>query len=169
MKGLERSRKRGRASATPIVKQNIVINTTITTTGATGVGWGTAVVGDFPEGNILFLGAVTYAKVSKLTAAGTQDTFDGDYSIGTTPTADATLSGTEVNLIPSTALGAATGGVSPVVRGASSSNSVIFDNTDGSLELNFNLLIDDANISADNQLFTLTGLISIAYIVLADD
>lgn len=168
MKGLVRALSRGPASRSPIRRQRIVVkNFAIRTTGASGVGWGTAVLGDLPEGNILFLGAIAYLQFTKLDA-GTIATFDGDYSIGSAPTADATLNGAEVDLLPSTSLGAATDSVSPRVR-ASNATQVMLDNTDGSLEINLNLLMDDAAVSADDQDFTVNGLVDLAYIVLGDD
>ena len=168
-KGLPRSLRNNLASQA-VVKQ--VIKATalaISVAGTSGVGWGTAVIGDLPQGNILLHGAVSYLQFTSADA-DVQATYDGDYSIGTTATADATLSGTDVNVIPSTALGAATDGVSPVVRGASSGGAVgtVLDNTDGSLELNLNLLVDDANVSGTAD-FTATGYIVIAYTVLGDD
>lgn len=170
MKGLLRSLKRN-PSRQAVVKQAIAVEAVaIQVDGATGVGFGTAVIGDFPQGNILLLGAVSYLRFTKAAAAsGIQAAFDGDYSIGTTPTADATLASGDINVVPSTAIGAATAGVSPVARGASSAAPAILDNTDGSLELNLNLLIDDANISADDQNLTVDGVVHIAYIVLGDD
>lgn len=164
MKGLPRSL----AHANIGVSKNIPVrNLAIRTTGATGVGFGTSVIRDLPEGNILLLGAVAYLQFTKLDAETTA-TFDGDFAIGSAPTADATLSGGEVDIIPSTALGAATAGVSPMVR-ATNATQVILDNTDGSLELNLNLLIDDASVSADDQDFTVNGVVTLAYIVLGDD
>lgn len=164
MKGLPRSL----AHANIGVSKNIPVrNLAVRTTGATGVGFGTAVIRDLPEGNILLLGAVAYLQFTKLDA-GTLATFDGDYAIGSAPTADATLNGAEVDIIPSTALGAATAGVSPMARGANATQ-VILDNTDGSLELNLNLLIDDASVSADDQDFTVSGVVTLAYLVLGDD
>lgn len=164
MKGLPRSL----AHANIGVSKNIPVrNLAIRTTGATGVGFGTAVIRDLPEGNLLLLGAVAYLQFTKLDA-GTLATFDGDFAIGSTATADATLDGTDVNIIPSTPLGAATGGVSPMVRGAQPAQTIL-DNTDGSLELNLNLLIDDASVSADDQDFTVSGVVTLALIVLGDD
>lgn len=172
MKGLLRSLSRNPARQ-DVIKQAIrVKNVPLVATGAAGVGWATAVVGDFPQGNILLLGAVAYLQFSKNTvagAAGVQDTFDGDYSLGTTPTADNALAGTEANIVPSTPLGAATAGVSPVVRGASTTPPGMLDNTDDSLEINVNLLIDDANISADAQNLLVSGVIYVSYVVLGDD
>lgn len=170
MKGLIRSLSRGSPSRQDVVKQVVKVRSlALQVDGASGVGFGSAVIGDLPEGNILFLGAVAYMQFTKAaTATGIQATFDGDYGIGTTPASDATITGADVDIIASSALGAATSGVSPVVRGANATQA-IFDNTDGSLELNLNLLIDDANISADDQDLTVTGELHILYAVLGDD
>lgn len=168
-KGLIRSLSRGSPAKQEIVKQVIKVSAVaIVVDGATGIGFGSAVIGDLPEGNILFLGAVAYMQFSKVTATGVQDTFDGDYGIGTTPASDATITAADVDIISSTALGAATSGVSPRARGTNVTQAM-FDNTDGSLELNLNLLIDDANISADDQNLAASGELHIAYIVLGDD
>jgi hypothetical protein len=169
MKGLPRSRSRGSVQASPIVKLNIPLrNFQVPVAGTTGVGFGSAPIRGLPEGNILLLGAVAYAQISSNSDADVQATFDGDFSIGTVPTADVDVSDTgEADIIASTALGAATSGVSPALR-ATNATQAILDNTDGSLELNFNLLIDDANISGAAT-FLVNGLLSIAYIVLGDD
>lgn len=169
MKGLPRSLSRG-VSQLSIVRQAIPVTAkAISLAGTTGVGFGSVVIGDLPEGNILFLGAVSYMKFTTADA-DVQATFDGDYSIGSAPTADVTLSGSEVDIIQSTALGAATAGVSPVARGTNAAAicGTVLDNTDGSLELNLNLLIDDANISGTGD-FTVTGALELVYVVLGDD
>lgn len=165
-KGLPRSRERGiQSGASAVVKQTIRLNHTLNV--ADGApGFGSVAIGDFPQGNILFLGATIYPRFTTA-SANVIAAFDGDYSLGTTPTADNALAGTDVNLVASTALGAATAKVSPIVRGAGST-AAMFDNTDGSLELNLNLLIDDTSISGAAA-FTVTGVLSIAYIVLGDD
>lgn len=170
-KGLPRSLSRGKALLQETVRSVYKANAlAIEVDGATGVGWGTAVLGDLPDGNILILGAVAYMTFTTASGSVTA-TFDGDYSIGSAPTADATLSGSEEDIIPSTALGAATAKVSPRARGASTTslNGAILDNTDGSLELNLNLLIDDAEISANDVAFTVSGELILLYAVLGDD
>lgn len=169
MKGMKRMFSRN-PQLQNIVKQSIVVDElAVTVDGATGVGFGTSVISGLPQGNILFLGAVSYLQFRKSSASGVQDTFDGDYSIGTVATVDTDVADAgEADVIPSTALGAATSGVSPVVRGANATQAM-FDNTDGSLELNLNVLIDDANISADDQVLTATGSVQIVYVVLGDD
>lgn len=166
MKGMIRALSRN-PFAQPVRKLSIPVrNVPISVAGTTGVGFGTAVIGDLPPGNILFLGAVGYMQFA--TADGdVQAAFDGDYAIGTTPTADATVAGTEADIVALTALGPATAGLSPVARGTNATQ-VILDNTDGSLELNLNLLIDDANISGTGD-FTVSGVLHIAFTVLGDD
>jgi hypothetical protein len=137
--------------------------------GATGVGWGTIPVGGFPQGNILFLGSACSLSFAGSGAdAGLGDTWAGDFAVGTTPADDGTVTGGDVDIIPSTPLAAATAEVSPLTRGVSTANAVIHDNTAGALEVNLNLLIDDADISADDVPITITGFISLAYAVLGD-
>lgn len=169
-KGLPRSRSRGNPLAQPISKVTIPVrDVAMTVDGASGVGFGTAVVGDLPEGNILILGAVSYLSFA---ASGSEANLDadweGDYGIGSTPAGDATITGADVDIIPSTAIEAATAEVSPRTRGAGAAQTVL-DNTDGSLEINVSLLVDDANIGADDIAFTVNGEIFLAYITLGDD
>lgn len=166
MKGMIRSLARN-PFAQPVRKLSIPVRAlALSIAGTTGVGFGTVPIGDLPPGNILFLGAVAYMQFT--TADGdVVATYDGDYSIGSAPTADAALAGAEVDIIPSTAMGAATAGVSPVVRGANATQ-VMLDNTDGSLELNLNVLIDDVSISGTGD-FLVSGVLHIAFTVLGDD
>ena len=140
--------------------------------GATGVGFGTLVAGGFPQGNILFLGAACSLSFAGSGAdAGLGDTWAGDFGVGTTPASDGTITAGDVDILPSTALAAATAEVSPITaaRSIDAANAHIFDNTAGALEINLNLLIDDLDISADNVPITVTGFISLAYCVLGDD
>jgi hypothetical protein len=168
MKGLIRTLARGKPQTQAIRRQRIRLNNfPITTTGLTGSGFGTAVIGDLPEGNILVLGGAANLQVTGL-SAGTIAAFTGSYAIGSTPTADATLTGTDINLIGVATLAAATGKVSPVTRGVNATAAML-DNTDNSLELNLNLVLDDASVSADGQSFTVSGVVDIVYSVLLDD
>lgn len=133
-------------------------------------GRGSVVLAGLPQGNILFLGAVAYLRF-KTVDADIIAAFDGDFSLGTVPTADNDLADAgEADIVPSTPLGAATAKVSPYVRGASSAalNGVILDNTDGTLEVNLNLLIDDTSIAGAAD-FTVDGVVRLSYIVMGDD
>jgi len=172
VKGLLRSLGRNTARA-PVVKQSVKVRSVpVSVDGLAGVGFGTAVIGDFPAGNILFLGAVAYLQFRGPTSANLVDTWEGDYSIGTAPTADASLAGAEVDVVPSTALAAATAELSPRTRGTQADGAKagqVFDNTDGSLELNLNLLVDDAHIDANDVVITADGDVLLSYVVLGDD
>lgn len=171
-KGLARSLKRAPPVVAPIIKQRIPVRAVaIAAVGATGVGFGFATGFALPQGNILFLGAVSYLRFSKNGDVDIQDAFDGDYSIGTVGTVDVDVADAdEATIIPSTPLGAATAGLSPVVRGASTDalGGGIIDNTDSSKTLIINLLIDDANISGTASMLV-EGYIDISMVVLGDD
>lgn len=132
-------------------------------------GYGSAEAFRLPEGNILIHGAIGYITLTTSDADITA-TFDGDISIGTAATADGTLSGSEVNLVASTSLGAATAKVSPNVRlvTSTSTTGVIHDNTAADVIFYFNLLIDAAAIS-DAADFTANGYVEVLYTVLGDD
>lgn len=174
-KGLPYSMSRGAALRQEVIKQDIVINGSLDITGvAATVDAGTFVIGGLPEGNILLLGAVAYVGVDATGDADVIDNFAGDYGIGTAPNANVDLADpTDTDIIPSTALLA--GGADKIVtstRGASTQtqHSLILDNTDGSLELNLNLLIDD-NVITDVAVgtFAVTGVLHLAYTMLGDD
>lgn len=170
-KGLPYSSKRGKAETQEIIKQRIAFTgKSISVAGTSGVGWGTVVIGDLPEGNVLFLGAIAYVTFTGPTSASLGDTWNGDWAIGTAPTGDATLNGSEVNLIPSTPTVVAVSEVSTGNRGISTTTETgaILDNTDGSLEFNLNLLVDDADISGTVAI-TAAGFLEIAYIMMGDD
>lgn len=173
-KGLPYSNRRG----DPAASQNVRIVTypvnalevTVTAGASTAKGFGTVVLGDFPEGNILFMGGISYLQFST-TDTDAITTWDGDYSLGTTATADTTLDSTDVNLIASSPIGAATARVSPVARGASAADaSEVFDNTDGSLEINLNVITDDDSITDSlAATFTVNGYVKLVFAVLGDD
>jgi len=134
---------------------------------------GTFVLSDLPQGNILLLGAVANVIVSAVDADVLIDWL-GDYGIGTIPNADVDLGDAgDDNIIASTTCDADTGlKVSLSTRGASTQteHSIILDNTDGSLELNFNLLVDDNFITdAAVGTFTVTGNLFLCYAILGDD
>jgi hypothetical protein len=168
-KGLHRSMSRAQAQAAAINKVTVPVRGAALNVADGAPGFGTVVIGALPQGNILFLGCVSYLQFATASATITA-TFDGDYSIGTTPTADGTITGSDADIVPSAAMGAATAKLSPVVRSASTDalGGMVIDNTDGSLELNLNVLIDDAAISGAAA-FTVNGTVDIAYIVLGDD
>lgn len=172
-KGLPRSLSRGQPQRQELIKQTFALkDLVVEIDGASGVGFGTVVIGDLPEGNIVFLGAMAYLAISGPGGdGGLVDTFVGDYGIGTTPMSDATISTGDEDIIQSTAMAAATAEVGPRTRGThlAADTGEIHDNTDNSLELNLNILIDNNDISANDIDFTVTGEVTLLYSVLLDD
>lgn len=171
-KGLPYSTKRGEPGAVQVVRKHVipVVNLSLTASaGVAAVGFGTAVVGDLPEGNILFLGGVSYLQFTTSDTDITT-TWTGNYSVGTVPTADNDVADTdEANLIASATLNAATARVSPVTKGTNAT-AVVLNNADGSLEINLNLLVADAAFTdSQSATFTVNGTIQLVYIVLGDD
>lgn len=172
-KGLPRSMSRDAPQQQEIIKQTVVVRDATITVSATGAaaGFGSVVVGDFPEGNILFLGAVAYmAFAGSGSDANLSDTWSGDYSASTAPLADAAISeDAERNIIFTSGVGPAGSEVTGRTRGEKGGVTV-FDNTDGSLEINLNLTVDAADITDDQSAdITANGEIFISYVVLGDD
>lgn len=168
MKGLPRSLARSPKTAPALHRVNIpfkALQVAITDPGA-AVGYGTALCGALPEGNVLIVGAIANVVLSSA-SAGIIATFTANFSIGTAATADATLSGNEVNIIPSTAVSAATAKVAPQARGANAT-AVIIDNTAKDQSLNMNITVPDASLSA-NSTMQVDGVLHLAYVVLGDD
>lgn len=170
-KGLPRSTRRAAPGEAALVRLRYKLDAlALSIDGATGVGWGTAVIGGLPEGSLYIAAAVARVQITEADA-GITATFDGDFAVGSAPATIASLASTAGNIIPSTALGTATASVSPVVRGVSSGGAMgtVLDNTAGDLELNFNILIVDASISADNAVAAVTGYVDVLLAVLGDD
>lgn len=172
-KGLVRSQRRGPEIEQQIVKHRLSLDAVpISVAGTSGVGFGSIAIHDFVEGNVMFFGCVANLTFSGPVGSGDlSDTWAGDYGIGTTPASDGTISAGDDDMVPSTALAAATAEVSPKTRGLQADGSlcgVIFDNTTGSLEVNLNLLVDDADISGTVAM-TATGEVELSYVMLGDD
>lgn len=171
-KGYPRGLSRGKAQKAAISKLQIPVQglaLTVTSVGA-AIGWGTAVLGGLPEGQLKIL-----AVAAQLTFAGSgadanlADTFDGDFGIGSTPADDATIAGADVDLIASTALGAATAEVSPLANAINGVDSVL-DNTAADKEVNLNVLIDAADIVDDQSvILTVDGVVEVTFITMLDD
>lgn len=171
-KGLPKSLSRGAALKKPIVNQTIRVNSTVNVVAAAaGVGFGSVVLAALPEGNVLFLGAVASLRFSAISANASNAivAFNGDYAIGSGADADGTLSGTEVNMVTSTALGPAVARVTPFARGTGAVQAVL-DNTAKTLNINLNVLMDAADITdATTVTLTVEGTLDIAYLMLGDD
>lgn len=170
-KGMNRGTQRGPELLRAIVKRESLVKVAaadlVITDGAPG--FGTVVIAALPQGNILLHGLVFYATLS-IGDADIVDDWDGDFSLGTAATADGTLSGGEIDLIASTAIVQGVSGVSSGNKGVSTTteHGSIIDNTDGSLEVNFNIIVDDADISDDSSI-KVDGTLHMVFSVLGDD
>lgn len=92
-------------------------------------GYGSVLLQGFPKGNIQVEEALANLQFScsdaNITAA-----FSGVFSIGTAQTASATLTGTSANIVASTAISAATAGVSAVTPNTPAELSLVVNNSD---------------------------------------
>jgi hypothetical protein len=137
-------------------------------------GFASAVLAGLPQGNLWIGAALAYFTVQDVGGAGLIAAFQGNFSIGTTPTADATLTTTDIDIINTTAFTAAAG-VTPRVRATSaalSGNNLtdarFFDNTDGSLELNGNITLALASQSAQSTV-RVRGEVYLVIATMGDD
>lgn len=170
MKGLQRSLSRGPKTTKDVNVARLVVDKSLSFTGVTDTAiFATTVLDSLPEGNILLLGAVSNLTFTGPTSANLTNDFEGDMSIGTVPTADNDLAdGGEANIIASTPIPAATAEVA-TLRVANATQAII-DNTDGSGEVNLNMLLDANEVTnAQTVAIRVTGTVDIAYIVLGDD
>lgn len=110
----------------------------------------------FPKGNILFLGATAKLATTK-SSAGLTATWAGLFGLGTvTAAADATLTSTEQNVIPSTVIAAAVAGVGAI--GAQNAAAIApLDNDADTLSLYANILANTADTTATAVNVGLTG------------
>lgn len=164
-RGSPRSLERANIVTQPFVVSNRV---SVSIDGSSGAGWGTAVIGGLPEGFLSLKAAVAAVTVLGTGGTGIAATWSGDVAVGTTPTADNTLGGTDVNVTASTAIGPAVAGVIGRVS-ALGSTAVLLDNSGGSLELNLNVLVDDANVSGTEGTLDIDVVVWLDMTILGDD
>lgn len=131
-----------------------------------------------PKGNWALLTAVSNVIIQDVGGTGLIAAFTGAYSFGTVATADSTLSGNEVDVIQSTTYLAAAG-ITPKTRGTIASGALVstgvvqtnnvslYDNTAGALNMNFNMTVLDASISA-NASVRVRGQLNLIHAVLGD-
>lgn len=148
----------------------------VVTGNTTGASFGSKQLYTFPQGRILIKGVLAYFRLITFnTAAGVDGDIaaagSGDYSIGSTASADATLGGTDIDLLPSTAM------LDPFVAGVGRSNvgsalaaSAQFDGTTTPLSAYLNAIIDDADVSdaAANDSVFFTGWVRMTWSWLGD-
>lgn len=126
---------------------------------------------DFPAGAFLFLGATADLVITK-DAAGVNDDWDGDFSLGTvTASNNNSLSSTEADLIPSTQTPQAQSGAT-TAKGQTTTalSSVIFDGTSVPKDAFLNILVDDGDqdTTATPTNLVVSGTITITWANLGD-
>lgn len=133
--------------------------------------YGGVKVYDFPEGLLFFHGAVIDGALTGY--ASLIDTFDGDVALGTvTATTGATLTGTEANLLQSTALTQAVGEVAvsdavTIATALTESGARHIDGTATAVDMYLNFVIDD-NAAHGAGTATFTGTISFLWSIIGD-
>lgn len=169
-KGLPRSLSRGKAQPEAVTKIRLPINHPISSVAVgAAIGFGSAVIGGLPEGNLKIIASAVKVQFSGPTSADLVDTFSGDFSVGSTPASDATLTGTDVDFIASTAIGPAIAEVTPEVTPVNGVDHVL-DNTANDLELNLNLLIDAADqVDGTTVVITAVGYLEVTLVTMLDD
>ena len=136
------------------------------------VAYGSLLVYTFPVGVILFLGAVADLAFTQ-SSTGVNADWDGDFGLGTAACAnDGTLTGTEVDFIPTTATPTAVAGATTGDGDTTTALSgVIFDGTGGAKECYLNVLVDDADhdVTSTPCNIIANGTITLTWILLGDN
>jgi hypothetical protein len=151
----------------PQVHQTVLtVASTVTMTDATTNGnEGSAVLYTFPAGNILILGAVADLTLTA-GSGGITDTAAVVSSLGSVAAAaDATLTSTEANIIPSTT-STLTGGVGAM--NGQSTAPVTLDGTATPAVCRLNLAVPDAGSSADDTIAA-AGTVTLTWVNLGDN
>ena len=128
---------------------------------------------DFPQGLLCTLGAVIDGQLTAGVTGTIIATWDGDVALGTEPaTTGATLTGTEADVLQSTATTTAVAkvGVTDAVSIATAlteSGARWFDGTATAKDLYLNFVIDD-DVSHTNGTATFTGTVTIMWTIIGD-
>lgn len=143
----------------------------ITVGNTTGVSFGNVKLYDFPEGRHNFLGVqlndLTVDLTDVLNVTPIAGTHGGDVSLGTTGTSDATLNGTDVNLMPSTSIDPISAGIAD---GALVAAATVLDGRTTALDLYLNMIIDDADVAdGASDVLLLSGTITVTWVNLGND
>lgn len=131
---------------------------------ASTVAYSSLKIYDFPQGYIYIQSAVADLTFTA-DAAGVNDDWDGDFGLGTAAAAaDASLTNTEDDILPTTAVAAGAKDKIGVADGVSTaSEHVIFDGTTTAKDLYLNVLVDDVDQDVTS---TPTNLVAAGTIVL---
>lgn len=140
----------------------------VTVANTTGASFGSVKIADFIAGKVHIFGGK--ANFTRIDWSGTDiaATGSGDFSIGTTATADASLATTEVNILASTAM------LDPFVAGIGNGSGsfaagATYDGTGTAIDLYLNVIIDDADVAdAASDVVLFTGTVKFAGVYLED-
>lgn len=151
----------------------VLTNRTIALTDEAGVvAFAGSKILDLAEGLITFQGAVMDLALTK-DAAGVNDDWDGDVSLGTvTASNNATLTGTEADLVPSTATPQAVSGVTTAdAQSTGTEIGSVFDGTTTAVDVFLNFLVDDADqdVTGTPTNLIVNGTITFSYAVVGDN
>lgn len=154
-----------------LVRKTILTLTDVEVTvgNTAGVSFGGTKIYDFPAGRILVLGVIMRGITFDLTDAGNVTPIDaadgGDVAIGSTVPSDGTLTGTDVDLMPSTSIDPISAGIT----GAALAASAQFDGTTTPLDANLNILIDDADVGdGASDVLLVSGVVELHWVPLGD-
>lgn len=163
------------------VRLRYPLNHTVTAAAAgAGVGFGNVTIGALPEGNVLLLSAGGYFNFTS-SSANLTATWGGSFGVGSTADADGTLATTEVNVVASSTIAAATSKTSNNNRGLyagsnaaantfTASPPVLVNNVAKGVNLILNVVVNAADITdATSAPITVTGYLDIVYMVLGDN
>ena len=150
-----------------------LVNTPVPLVDEAGVvAYGGLKVFDFPAGLLRFEGAIMDLALT-LSDVGVDDDWNGDIGLGTaTASNNNSLSGTEQDLIPTTATPQATSGATTGDGESTSTEAgVVFDGTGTAKDCYLNILVDDADhdVTGDATDIIVNGTITITYTLLGDN
>ena len=139
----------------------------VTVGNTTGASIGSKKIFDFPAGRITIVDGSSNLQFV-WTGEDIVATGSGDYSLGTTATAEATLNSTEVNIQASTAM------LDPFVGGVGTGSGAFaalarHDGSATAIDMYLNMIIDDADVSdAASDTVLVSGTIIFAWIWAGD-
>lgn len=158
------------AAVGDIHSTTITMNGVLVTVGnTTGVSFGGTKLIDFPAGRIQVMGAYQSGITFGLTNAGNltpiTSAMGGDVSFGTTAPTDGTLTGADVDIVPSASIDPISGGCA-ISRLAASAT---FDGTTTAIDVFVNVLIDDADVGdGASDVLEVSGTLVINWIFAGD-
>lgn len=122
-------------------------------------GYGSVFIQGLPRGLVELETAIS-SLVFTCTDANITQTFSGVYSIGTTATASATLTGTAANVIASTSISAATAGISPLVNAVNPTIELAVSNVDSAGTTGTKIVLGQPTVASPTGTTSVTTKVS---------